>query len=513
MMGFRKAVAGPESPQESSAEPDFSAEVNRAATWTVERYGEAVAEHFRSLEGLERISGHRVHPDYAQSNLRQQAGYSAEYKHVARTNAESRIARSGATISRTDDVGYVNHEVADFVTVDRDGRPLLDADGGFKYSGQMKVYGKVEKYQALYKQEYQHYKSAELLIPQDQYGAVMRDWDAQQASLERQCEALKRQGRHADAVEKQKLIEQLRDAKSRAKESPVTSQDAMEARLSPNYSAAKDIADLAHRGGMEAAKMGAALGGGVSLFRNVVAAYQAGKPLDEAAIDVAADTGKAAAAAYASGAISSALGGALQSSGSVVMQNLGRGGTPAALVQVAQVLAGSTLDLIRGRVTSEEFVRQVGREGSMLAVSMTGSSFGAMVGTAVLPGVGTVIGGMLGGMVVSCLSGQLHAELMRSVAAMDESNKLRQRTQAMCDHIVRQHEGYRQEMHALFDHFFAEKRQELKSGFDAISTASLEGRSIHDGLEVIARAMGKKLAFASTTDMVRHLRSGTALEL
>lgn len=497
----------------SEAADDFTAEVRHAATMTVKRYAEATAEHCKSLSELQKIAQSRLNADpvQARNNLHQQAGKSAEVKHVARTNAESIISGNGTKIARTDNVGYHNHQEFDFVGLDAGGSAPVGADGRLAAGAQMKVHKHIEKYRDHFQKNFDKYGRAELVVPSDHFELIKQDWETQKQALMKQRDALRSAGQFQLAEQKQLAIEQIDDASARLTPSPVSAGDAMEARTTPSFSAVKDALDVAHRAGIEAAKLGGAIGGGMSAVRNLVDVVKEGKPLDEAALDVCKDLGASAAGAYASAAASTMIGGSLQAANNQVMQNLGRSNAPAMAVQVAATMGKSVLDLACGRISAEDFVRNVTKDGSMMAVSMTGSNLGAIVGTAVLPGVGTIVGGLVGGMVASMLGGHLHAELQRSVAAMDASNAQRAQVQAICLHVRAQHEAYQRDMHQAFDVFFAEKSAALRQGFDRIAAASGNGDGIHDGLEMIATAMGRQLAFGTRADFTAHLRSGRAL--
>ncbi|MDR8865306.1 hypothetical protein FEP93_05757 [Burkholderia multivorans] len=67
-------------------------------------------------------------------------------------------------------------------------------------------------------------------------------------------------------------------------------------------------------------------------------------------------------------------------------------------------------------------------------------------------------------------------------------------------------------MSVVFEQFFLEKRTELKSAFDSISEATMRGDSIRQGLEGVAQAFGKRLAFDSGAHIRSRLRSGQALD-
>ncbi len=480
----------------------------------IERFGRATAEHYGSHAGLSRIAGHRVNPEYRDQNLRQQAGFSAEIKQVARQNAEAIASRDGRRVIRTDDLGHVNHPVADIVAVDpKSGLPNRNADGSFSDGAQMKVHKDLKKYRQLYGENFEKYQSVDLVLPPDQFDAVMADWAAQVESIEKQRDKLAGSGNAEVAAQKQQQIDAIQDARRRARKSDVTTAEATEARTAPTTSVARDVLDLSHRAGLEAAGQGAMISGAFSLVRNTYQVARSDKDIGEAATDLAIDTGKAALGAYAVGASSTALAGAMQSAGNQLVRNMGRSNAPAAIVQSAAMLATAFYRMLDDDLAPSEFAAHITRESVLLATSMTGSNLGAMVGTVVMPGVGTLVGGLVGGMVATMLSGSLYAELQRSARAVARSDWQRQQTAAMCSALIAQHRQYRADMDALFDTWFVESRQRIGAGFQSMSDALVEGRSIHDGLGQVASAMGLTLRFADRVAFGAHLRSGRPLEI
>lgn len=490
--------------------PEYA--INQAIAFEVERFSRGVLEHYKSYSGLSKIAGHKVNPDYVQSNLHQQSGFSAEIKHVANNNANSVIFGRGEIIDRTDNLGLVNHNSADVVAVDaRTGRPILSADGSFSSAGQMKVFKDYRKYRDFYKSEYEHYKTVDLVIPSDQFDMVIDDWNMQLAELERQKESLLKQGRGEVEQRIDGRIAALKDAKSRAKKSTVSTKAAMEARVNPRLSVAKAVLDVSHRAGLESARMGVAFGGGLSFVSNTVQLVQSEKTVKEAVSDTFVDASKAAASAYATGATSTALSGAMRNASNQLVQNLGKSNAPATIVQAGAILSKSFFQLARGQITAEQFVSNVNREGVTLATSMAGSNLGAIVGTVALPGVGTVVGGVIGGMVASMLSGSLYSELQRSVRALEESDRLRSETEEMCRSLLEAHRGYQARLSSVFSEFFEDKETQLQSSFEEISSALVSGRSIHGGLEKLAATFGCELMFDTNEKFEKHLRLGQPL--
>ena len=109
------------------------AAISGASTETVRRYGSAVKEQsvaysgmdneagVKLTRGLKSVSESKINPDFAETNIKQQAGFSAEIKSAARGNAENIINGKSVRIKRTDDLGSVNDQIRDLVEVDPSG--------------------------------------------------------------------------------------------------------------------------------------------------------------------------------------------------------------------------------------------------------------------------------------------------------------------------------------------------------------------------------------------------------
>ncbi|GAA7078093.1 hypothetical protein BD0010_02810 [Helicobacter pylori] len=104
-----------------------------------------------------------------------------------------------------------------------------------------------------------------------------------------------------------------------------TKAEAIEARLNPNLSTAKDVTRVSHQAGMNAAQTGALIGGGVSLITNVYECIANGKDPMKALKHTAIATLKGGALSYCSAFVSSSLRGLMQSSANKIIQSLGKG--------------------------------------------------------------------------------------------------------------------------------------------------------------------------------------------
>ncbi len=151
------------------------------ATDVVDRFGSAVKEHVvgysgvdneagRALKrGLKTISGYRNPSD---SLTKQQAGFSAEVKEVARRRAEEAIAGKKPCTVRTDDVPHhVNDPLYDITSkVDANGNPVSHL------SEQMKFVGSSSKEAAskLLSKDFDKYieNDVKMTVPSDFYDGV-----------------------------------------------------------------------------------------------------------------------------------------------------------------------------------------------------------------------------------------------------------------------------------------------------------------------------------------------------
>ena len=183
--------------------------LGNAASEVVDRYGSAIKEHFvaysgvdnetekQLTKGLKSISQYKVNPENKYSNLKQQAGFSAEVKHVARKNAENIINKNGQRIVRTDDIGRVNDQLYDHVTYDEHGNIIEQS--------QMKFVGhdSSSALQKLASKDYQKYldNNVPIDVPSEQYEGIKIEAEANAKSCYEQAKRLKQDGK-LDIAEK-----------------------------------------------------------------------------------------------------------------------------------------------------------------------------------------------------------------------------------------------------------------------------------------------------------------------
>ncbi len=494
-------------------EKDFTDEVNLAVSAELERFSFANAEHIKTHTDLSKIANSNINAEYADNNYHQQAGFSAEIKTTAKTNAQNIIDGNDTRISRTDDVGSVNHPQFDHVEIDKNGNPILDIDGNYMVGSQQKVFKNLYSYRKLYGKEFNHYKDATLDVPSDQLNDIKTDWNNQISKLEKQKENRVASGDSINANDLQKKIDEIENAKSRLRDAKVSTKEAMEARKNHNISIAKDIGKISHKAGVESAKIGGAISGGINSAKNIYAYFKGDKIGKEALHDTAVDTSKATALAYASGATSSAIGGVLKSSSNQIAQNLAKGSTPTVILQTGLILVKQTKELLSGNINATEFAKNIGQEGTTLATSLTGANLGAVLGTAIMPGVGTIVGGVIGGMTASIMSSAVYSELQKSIYDTEISNQQREAIKNYCKDLIIQEKEYREYAMSIYDNYFDKKELEIKDGFKTVSLAIQNGEDINSGLAVIGNAFNIELKFNNTEEFKQHIKSGKTLKL
>jgi len=287
----------------------------------------------------------------------------------------------------------------------------------------------------------------------------------------------------------------------------------MEARKNHNISIAKDIGKISHKAGMESAKIGGAIGGGMSSAKNLYAYSQGDKTGSEALKSVAFDTSKATARAYASGATSTAIGGVLKSSSNQIAKNLAKRSAPTVILQSGLILANQTKNLLTGKIDANEFAKNIGQEGTALATSLTGANLGAVIGTAIIPGLGTIVGGVIGGMTASIMSSSVYSELQKSIHDTELSNQQREAIKNYCQDLIVQEKECREYAMSIYDNFFDKKELEIKDGFKAVSLAIQNGENINVGLSMIGSAFNVELKFNDIKEFNQHIKSGETLKL
>ncbi len=447
-------------------------------------YASANREHLSVLDKLEEISKRKINPNYINQNINQQAGYSAEIKEQAHVNANNILAGKRERVHQYDDLSsekkpqvkklfpnYAtpskNHEIVDYVSVDEKGNVIPGTLTQSKFVGR----NGEECFKKLLSKDYEKYfeNGAKMKIARNHYGDFQRAVNTRIKSLESQIAKQKGLGDFQKAAHLEEKLQKCKTIKAHTRPASITKEEAIEARLNPKLSTAKDVANLSHQAGMNAAQTGALIGGSVSLATNVWECVVNGKDPIKALKHTTIATLKGGALSYGSAFASSSLGGWMQSSANKVIQSLGKGSVPAMIV--GAVVANVTIftRYFSGKIDEAELLKQLGKANTTL-ISSGAMAFAGQV-LIPIPVVGALIGSFVGAVLSeTCFNALLKAR--------EEAKLARQRRieiEKECREIIKHLEAYQNHFKEVFEQYFHETTKFFNQSSDELERALYAG--------------------------------------
>lgn len=453
----------------------------------VSRFGSANAEWIKAYTGIDNETGRmltkslkgiaqgKLNPENYEANVRQQAGYSAEVAKVADDNAANIIKKSNVRTERTDDnpgrqkmnkgLPGGNDQISDHIEtingVEIQGsasqmKIVADHEGLLKKIAQGKGGGK---------NDLSRYMDNEHIdITGEKFDAAQKYCEDQARELRRQAEHARQHGAPDRAAQQEQEAENYDTLKEKLRKS-YTSDEARDLRLKPKIETAKKMAKISHEAGLEAAKYGAAIGGAVSLIRNIIALMQGDKELQDALCDTAVDTGKSALVGYGTGFAGSFVKSGMQQSGSGALRQLSRTSLPALVVSTTLALGASISRYAKGEIDGVEFMEEIGEKGS----GMLASGMMATLGQIAIPI--PVVGGVIGGMVGYAMSSLFYRSSLQAFQEAKEAERNYQIIKAQCEEARRGMLEYQNELQLLFDAHMADMKLQLSDCFASMDRA------------------------------------------
>ncbi|MFP6218539.1 hypothetical protein ACLGC2_00540 [Helicobacter pylori] len=447
-------------------------------------HASANREHFSAFDRLEEISKRKVNPNYIKQNINQQAGYSAEIKEQAHVNAHNILAGKRERIVQYDNLSsgqkaqvkklfpnYAtpskNHEIVDYASVDEKGNVIPGTLTQSKFVGR----NGEECFKKLLSKPYKKYfeNGAKMNVPKDYYRDIQKATDAEIKKLESQIAKQKGLGNFQKAAHLEEKRQKCKTIKAHTRPARVAKGEAIEARLNPKLSTAKDVASVSHQAGMNAAQTGALISGSVSLVKNAYECFVNGKDPKKAIKNTAIATLKGGVLSYGSAFASSSLGGLMQSSANKIIQSLGKGSIPTIIVSVVATNATILGRYISGKIDGTELLKRLGKANATLISS------GAMVvaGQALIPI--PVVGALIGGLVGATLSETCLNALLK---AREEAKLARQRRieiEKECREIIKHLEAYQNQFKEVFEKYFHETTKFFNQSFNELERALYAG--------------------------------------
>lgn len=248
-------------------------------------YARVNREHFSALYRLEEISKRKINPNYIKQNINQQVGYSAEIKEQARVNERNILAGKPERIVQYDNLSSEqktqiknlcpnhatpskNHEIVDYISVDEKGNVIPNTLTQSKFVGR----NGAECFEKFLSKKWHEDGN-----PKDFFGDFQKEANIKIKSLESQIAKQKSFGNFQKADILERRLQKCKTIKANTRPASITKKEAIEARLNPKLSTAKDVTNLSHQAGMNAMPTDALIGGGVSLVKNVYECFVNGK--------------------------------------------------------------------------------------------------------------------------------------------------------------------------------------------------------------------------------------------
>ncbi len=445
-------------------------------------YASTNREHLSVLDKLEEISKRKINPNYINQNINQQAGYSAEIKEQAHVNANNILAGKGERVRQYDDLSsgqkaqvkklfpnYAtpskNHEIVDYISVDEKGNVIPGTLTQSKFVGR----NGAECFEKFLSKDYEKYlkNGMKMEIPKDFFGDFQKEANIKIKSLESQIAKQKELGDFQKADILERRLQKCKTIKANTRPASITKKEAIEARLNPKLSTAKDVTSVSHQAGMNATQTGALIGGGVSLLTNVWECVANGKDPKKAIEHTAIATLKGGALSYGSAFASSSLGGWMQSSANRIIQSLGKGSVPAMFVGACVVNCKVLIDYFRGKINESELLKQLGKANTTL---ISGGAM-AVAGQALIPI--PVVGALVGGFVGTVLS-----ETCFSILNSKKVELARQRRieiERECRELIKLLEIYQNQFKEVFERYFHETTRFFNQSFDELERVLYAG--------------------------------------
>ncbi|WQY07530.1 hypothetical protein KVM74_03680 [Helicobacter pylori] len=487
-------------------------------------HASANREHFSAFDRLEEISKRKVNPNYIKQNINQQAGYSAEIKEQAHVNAHNILAGKRERIVQYDNLSsgqkaqvkklfpnYAtpkkNHEIVDYASVDEKGNVIPGTLTQSKFVGR----NGEECFKKLLSKDYKKYfeNGAKMKIARNHYGDFQRAVNTRIKSLESQIVKQKGLGNFQKAAHLEEKLQKCKTIKAHTRPASATKAEAIEARLNPNLSTAKDVTRVSHQAGMNVAQTGALIGGGVSAITNIYECIANGKDPMKALKHTLVATAKGGALSYGSAFASSSLGGLMQSSANKIIQSLGKGSVPAMIVGACVANATILGRYFSGKIDKTELLKQLGKANTTLI----SSGAMAVAGQALIPI--PVVGALVGGFVGAILSETCFNAFLKDREEAKLARQRRIEIEKECHEFIKLLEIYQNQFKEVFEQYFHETTKFFNQNFDALWRASYTGDAdLGIGINnKIQERLGQKPLFNNTQEFSELMSNGGKIEI
>ncbi len=483
----------------------------------VGRFGSAGAEHIKAYTGIDNETGKKLakglrdiakgklHPDYTEANLKQQAGFSAEVAATSLDNAEAIIRKSPERTVRSDDLPHYgkNHNVVDRVKV-LNGEIIEGTQTQMKFVGnRTHLFERITREDG----EFARYRGTKLELPSEQFEGAQQFCQDKAKELRQQAETVAQRGKPDIAAKLQLEADNYDQLATDVRDSGLTTENALFYRNHPKIATMRDIGSTSHRAGVEGARIGAAIGGCITILQNAFAVAQEKKQIGEALKELAQDTTKAAAIGYGTAFTGSALKGVMQQSRHLGIRNLAGTTAPALAVNICLSLGSSIKRYVNSEITEVQLLAEVGEKGA----GMLSSSIMAALDQIAIPV--PILGAAIGGLVGYTLSSLFYQSALESAVAVEASRERLAHVQQIETEARQQIATQRAALDQFTSREIPALHQETLQLFAAIDAKNGDTDAFAAAINQFTGLLGVQLQFISVEEFDVFMNTDTPLKL
>lgn len=487
---------------------------------TISRHGDAGAEFLKGLRGIDYetgqifdrslldVSNYKIHADNVEKNIKQQAGFSAEIAGVSKRNADAIIDGQATRYMRSEDLANYgkNNTTVDIVEL-LDGKEISTSQMKF-VSDPDTLLRKIARGEGGDKSDLSRYMNVDKLeVPTEQVEQIKATCREQAVKLQEQAAKVGENGNIELSEKLEKQAENYRKLESKITDSGLNTDEAIQYRLNPQWETIKDIAGISHRAGIEGAKFGSAIGGGISLITNMVAVYSGDKKLGDALTESARDTLISGGVGYGTAFTGTAAKTYMQQSGSQMMRSLSQTGLPAAIVSVCMAAGKSVVRYAKGEINEAGLMQEMG----LTASGMLSASMFTMVGQVAIPI--PVLGGLIGGMVGYALTNTFYQSFFSVLKEAELSAERRQIVEMKCAAAIALAQQYENSLNKLFAEKLAELAHESQALFSVLDNPDISADDFCSGINRFAEMLGKKISINNMAELDVAMLSHNSLKI
>ena len=517
----KSRIAAGKEKQNRNAEENEGFIISSAVTGErIHTYGRALKEDLIAYTGIDHesgqtlkrslkdISGYKVNPDYAEQNITQQAGFSAEIKQVANENKKAILNGEKTRTVRTDDIGRVNDPLYDYVKIDENGNPVAGSGVQMKFVKSSPT----ELLEELTRKKYEKYLNADakIEVPKDFYPGMQEAAARNLEKLEKQLQYARQKGDLQRQTALQNKIQKIKKLQKNLKPSSLTKAEAVEARLNPKRATFKSMNATAMEAGKESACYAGVVGGSITLIQKGIMVFEGKCSVEEAMKDTAVSIVKNSTMGYASVYLGSMVSGFMQNSSKAILRSLAKTPLPQAVIVPSFLgLINAASEYLQGNISGAECLKRIGKTG----ITSVSSAAYAAAGQFLIPI--PIVGGLVGSMAGIALGSLCYNQLLRAKEEARLAREERIRIEAECEAAIRSIRAYREQFHAIVREYLHDYQSAFDEAFRTIDRALQEGNAdgVIQGANQISRKLGGNPEFDTADEFEALMKSDKPLTL